>query len=607
MNNLAVKPMVLSGIEWDIDKEFHYGIENAKYVEAIINDTKQLPIKDGDIQFADNVWNLKPYYIYKKTDDLRFSFKEVPKQYVVIAKFFILLSLLDSNEKVTTLHRYFSEIKVFLKYLDEHGIPSVESVYNNTIQDFMKTVEHRSLKSRIIVYWALNAFFKFVKANYSYTLHIDFSVFDEKNELRSILRKTQENTKTPDIPKDYYNKIVSLLIKSMRDDNLKYKYRAIACVYVILSQTGLRILEITSLEIDSLKSIRLKNLDSIAYFLTYKAFKSAGKKQEFISTEIFANELTKEAFETLLMIRESCDNKDDNTFLYLPNTYTKDYPANDVVVRQNFYGFIDNYSDFAKCDASAYPELSCIKYNGHQLVIPVTKQFRVHVCTELYYRNVPLLYIKKYMCHLCEFMMGYYVRPKSQKQEDVEYSNRLLHDLVANEVSLLGNDSVQIKNNIDKFIADGKFNMNTDIDTIIEALNCKFIIRAKRGGVCIKTSIRDCAKDARTNEMFCAYNICPNLFHLYYMADISYADFKLTQITFFENDKNGFKLQASKELNKLKDICTRRLTPELDDLKKHIQEKGVEEILSYYPNLGNIIMNYDAIKEEITVWTKKKY
>ena len=45
-----------------------------------------------------------------------------------------------------------------------------------------------------------------------------------------------------------------------------------------------------------------------------------GKKQEFIPAKIFANELTKEAFETLLIIRGSCDNKDDNTFLYLPNT-----------------------------------------------------------------------------------------------------------------------------------------------------------------------------------------------------------------------------------------------------------------------------------------------
>jgi hypothetical protein len=58
------------------------------------------------------------------------------------------------------------------------------------------------------------------------------------------------------------------------------------------------------------------------------------------------------------------------------------------------------------------------------------------------------------------------------------------------------------------------------------------------------------------------------------MADISYADFKLTQITFFENNKNGFKLQASKELNKLKDICNRRLTPELNDLK-NIHKKKV--------------------------------
>lgn len=605
MNNLAVKPFVLSGIEWTLDREFHYGIENARYIEALINDAKYLPIKDGDIEFASNKWDLRPYYSMKKTNNMVFNFILVPECYLNVAKFFVLLSLLNSDKKASTINRRLADIKPFLIYLYDNGITTVESVMSRTIIDYMNSKKELSVQTRKMIYIAVEEFFTFIKANYSYQLHCDFSIFNEKERLQKIAKKAEENNKTPDIPIDYYNQLISLLIKSMRNNSLDYNDRAIACIYLILSQTGLRITEILSLETDSLSSIKLKNIETKAYFLTYKVFKSSGKEQEFIKTEIFANELTKEAFDTLVTLRNDRDNRIENNFIYLPNS--KVLPATDMFARSRFNNFLYTYAEFARSETSPYSELKVVKNNGKPVISPTSKQFRVHVCTELYYRNVPLLYIKKYMSHLSDEMMGYYVRPKSKKQEDAEYSNTLLKSLVTNEASLLGNDSKLIHTNIENFIKEGNYNVEQDIDTLIESLNGNFIIRAKRGGVCIKTSIRDCSKDARTNEMFCSYNICPNLFHLYYMADTSYEDFKLTQKSFEANKANGFKLQASKELNKLKHLCKSRLLPELDDLKQQIQKQGVEVILMNYPILDKIIINYDSILEEIAQWMKMKY
>lgn len=605
MNNLAVKQYVLSGIEWTIDREFHYGIENAKYIEALINDAKYLPIKDGNIEFSSSKWDLRPYYTMKKTSNMVFNFKSVPECYLNLAKFFVLLSLLNSNKKVSTINRRLADIKPFLIYLYDNGITTVESVMSNTIEEFMTSKQDLSVQTRKMIYIAVEDFFSFIKANYSYQLHFSFSVFDEREHLQKIAKKAEENNKTPDIPSDYYNKLISLLIKSMRNDSLDYNDRAIACIYLILSQTGLRITEILSLETDSLSSIKLKNLKANAYFLTYMVFKSIGKEQEFVKTEIFSNELTKEAFDTLVELRDGRDNGIGNNFIYIPNSMV--LPATDTIARNHFYNFLYKHAEFARSETPLYPELSIVKNNGKTVIAPTSKQFRVHVCTELYYRNVPLLYIKKYMSHLSDEMMGYYVRPKSKKQENAEYSNKLLISLVKNEAKLLGNDAKQIQANIENFINEGHYNVEQDIDMIIESLNKKFIIRAKRGGVCIKTSIRECAKDARTNEMFCAYNICPNLFHLYYMADTSYEDFKLTQKTFEANKANGFKLQASKELNKLHVICRGRLLPELEDLKQQTQKQGIETILRNYPNLDKIILSYDNIMEEIEQWMKMKY
>ena len=89
-----------------------------------------------------------------------------------------------------------------------------------------------------------------------------------------------------------------------------------------------------------------------------------------------------------------------------------------------------------------------------------------------------------------------------------------------------GSFGSDIKKSIQQFVKDNNFNVQNDIEAIVKAMGDRVIIRGKTGGVCIKTSLMPCAKDARTNEMFCAYNLCPNLFTFYYMADISYLDFQ---------------------------------------------------------------------------------
>lgn len=164
----------------------------------------------------------------------------------------------------------------------------------------------------------------------------------------------------------------------------------------------------------------------------------------------------------------------------------------------------------------------------------------------------------------------------------------------------------ELKENIQKFIADNGFNVHTDIEAIVKALGDKIIIRGKTGGVCIKTSLMPCSKDARTNEMMCAYNVCPNLFHFYYMVDISYMNFQTLQETYKAMLSTGKVKAAQKELAKLKDVLNRRLIPELDELDKEIVNKGYNTILDKYPALIDIMENRESIRKEIEEWRTKK-
>lgn len=115
-----------------------------------------------------------------------------------------------------------------------------------------------------------------------------------------------------------------------------------------------------------------------------------------------------------------------------------------------------------------------------------------------------------------------------------------------------------------------------------------------------------CSKDARTNEMMCAYNLCPNLFHFYYMVDVSYMNFQTLQETYKAMSEAGKTKAAQKELAKLKDIINRRLLPELDELDKEIEANGFNTILDKHPSLVEIMENREEIRKEIELWRMKK-
>lgn len=335
--------------------------------------------------------------------------------------------------------------------------------------------------------------------------------------------------------------------------------------------------------------------------------------------DIFSNPLATEAFTLMKELRKSCEYAIGHKYLYTLYRISKDktkYPISRNTFNKKYKEFMYKFlqdeclKSWPGIKSSIFyiwdeKEKTTISINIH---IPETRQYRVYLATDLYNKAVPLIYIQKYMAHLSEYMLGYYVRPKDTYQENIKYSEQVIKEITEEDLTLLGGSLIgeDIKNNIQKFINDNNFNVKTDIDTIMKELGDKVIIRGKTGGVCIKTSLMPCAKDARTNEMMCAYNLCPNLFHFYYMIDVSYLNFKTLQDTYKTLKKNNNIKAAQKELNKLKDLLRRRLIPELDELEKELDRKGFETIINQHPSLVEIIENKDNIREEIELWMNKK-
>ena len=189
---------------------------------------------------------------------------------------------------------------------------------------------------------------------------------------------------------------------------------------------------------------------------------------------------------------------------------------------------------------------------------------------------------------------------------NIEYSEKIISEIAGDDLTPIGFMGSDLRDNIKFFINDRHLDVKKDIHQIQEALGKNLIILRKTGGVCIRTSLTPCARDAQTNEDMCAYYPCPNFFQFYYMADLSYLDFQTLQKTYAENLSNGRTRAAQKELQKIKDLLRSKLEPELDELDREIACKGKDHVIIRNPSLSTIIDNETEIREEIDLWIKKR-
>lgn len=104
------------------------------------------------------------------------------------------------------------------------------------------------------------------------------------------------------------------------------------------------------------------------------------------------------------------------------------------------------------------------------MIKPSLLQFRVHMCSSLYEKGVPLEYVERFMAHLSSEMRYYYIRPKNTPQEDLASSTRILKGIVTGELTPLGSERGLV-GKIEEFIHENNYNIDTDYD-VLEALYC---------------------------------------------------------------------------------------------------------------------------------------
>lgn len=594
-----------------------------------------LPIKKLDIKFSDDTWDFSPLLATErvKLGNTSFIFDNIPKEFKRDSKLYIYWSIAhDERRKISidTLYGEFSTIRTFLEHLHEEAITSINSIDSSFVLNYIDNLKDSGLSNaRIIAYiGAINSLLRFYGNEMT---NKDFSPLISKLKDISaklyVLMRNDENRKTKNIPNEYFNKLLSSCIRTMNCESLDVNTRGYAAMVVLLSQTGLRSRQLCALKANAVTKVSILNNTRTAYFLEFIEIKRRIQNAPYTTGKTILNELGYQAYKLLEELFESRRKKFKTDYLFCP-LYARSFPIDPLTLNRNFKKLIVNLgSDIDATNVSdKYPELETLTISEYKEMCGMKKektvgtykntdvisyakphQFRVHLCTELYYKNIPFQVIQHYMNHLSEDMVDYYVRREDYTEREDDFANAVIRTIVEEGTAPLGSGSDKLMVKINEFIKKGKFNVSKDIDTIISELKRRMPIKEKLGGICIKSGFkRECSKDGQSDEIYCSYGVCPNHFHLYTMADISYTRCKTLYKTMEHNKTQGFIRQSQKEKNKLVYVTENSLKPELEQLKDKMKDKGSDWIKNKYPALIPIIDNLDTITKEVESWMKLK-
>lgn len=578
--------------------------DNNKYEEAFKSVLEYVPNSDNKITYSENIWDFNDYYKDINSKDYIIYFNKASEDYRDYLKMFVIYKITQKSKVSTIQTRIFCFISIINAIKNEQDKPF--SLI--TTDDIKNEIESRNIISstKHNLYVAAYLIYEFIFKNYELLLPVDINELQKKSaEDRAISKK--ESTKIPNIPEDYYSIILTKAIETLDNEKASYNRRMTAGLIIIETQTGLRTQDLLGLKVSDLHEKKLPVSNVMCNYLHFQTRKPSKAHSDMLEFDIYASQLCADAFNKMSILRQKCAYRNE-PYLYIldsgKNTSNK-YPIETNRLRIEYRKFF----------LEELKNLTCEKWEGitpvnhiqggktYKLNIPEIRQYRVHLATALYNNGVSLNYIKKYLGHLSEYMLGYYVRPKNPGHENAKYAERIVKKIAGDDMTPLGSMGAELKQNLQQFIKEGKYNVKSDTSKILNDLGENLVIREKGPGLCcIKTTIIPCKYDARTDKMLCAFGTCPNIFHFFDMIYVSYMQFHELQNSYQQNKDNGFKRAAEKELNKLKSFCKGRLTPELDELERVVKTKGLSAFVKQYPDLQYYATNIDNIRKEIQLW-----
>ena len=609
----------IMNIPWERNPMLHVNDNIGAYIAAVNLIMGGKPIEQS-VDYNSDVWDFnRTYSVKTNTPSEVIKLSLVPEELRDYARFFIIHKISGPKpKKISTIGlRLTNAMSVIAAVMQKTRHKSIGVI---DLDDLVAEIQSRDVSSSHIhtMYESLYQFYYFLEENCHRSLPVNLNTLKRLGiEAKRQSKKTQEEDKLPDIPKEYFNKILRTCLAVMRDKKQPKRDRAMAASVVMLSQLGVRIGDLLNITTDSLFSQEADG--HVMHFINYSVEKLSKPHAPQVRFDIYASEVCVEAFNILLKLRKFCPESRQCNYLVMlpvnpryPQKLT--YPVSKTSFRENFKKFcvrhlpVECHYPWPGIEPSVVSVFDKVekKMVNDTVYVPVGGQFRVRLCTYLYEHGVKLSFIEQHLAHLSEMMYGYYARPKDTRQENAENAERFIKNIVLDEMTPIGLHSEELMTNLHSFIEKRKLNVHTDMKEIMARLDSEVSIRAKTGGFCFRTSLLPCPEDPHTNKLLCAFNRCPNVYSFFYMADLTFSRFAACKDAYYANLQRGLKNAAHKELINAQDIINRSLSPQIFQLEKELDRHGKDAILKKYPQLTDIVNNIETIKQEMRIWKMKQ-
>lgn len=587
----------------------------------------KLPFSNLDIRFSDDTWD------FSATTDLPVSktklvfYFDSSSAYCEPLKMYVLDGILKKSVKIRVLHNKVISVMRFLKQFEAEGYKVYSRVPKTAFKRLFDDMEDTCSYNSVCAYKGhLLMFSDFYERN--------FEEFADKSIRKFLLDRNtaklndiKHANKTPEVPIDYFPVFLEAVKAIMRNEQEDPEDRITAATIVLYSQIGFRTAELFTVKTGAIHSVYSPNKDKPLYYMDFISFKHGKGENGGTIAHTYINSLSREAYD---LLEELCRKYRNNLGVdtLLVTKFQKNATASAQQYSTRYRKFImrhwkelqclnigDDYEDLSFFEVGTFFQPAkdgTYTYDKNtdwakdlqmddRIYYPTIRQFRVSVCTSLYRQQIPLHYIRKHMNHLSEDMAAYYIRP--QKNLEKKYSETIYRAVFKDGSKMLGTNGDAFVQKINEFIEQNQMNIQDDMEGVIRAVAKKFPLRSKVGGMCIRCGeVIPCASNNSTDVIYCAFGMCPNHCHMFFMADISYEEYLQNRDTAQYNKDNGYKKAYQKELNKLKYIIEHSLMPELTMLEDELSRHGEEDILEKYPQLTYIVNHLDSIKQEVQTW-----
>ncbi|MBR3158796.1 MAG: site-specific integrase [Atopobiaceae bacterium] len=423
---------------------------------------------------------------------------------------------------------------------------------------------------------------------------------------------------TPSIDDEYLVPLVETCHESMADEDEQPRYRIAAAALLLAAQIGMRISEARTLEADKLEIASMEGKPDIA-FITFKTYKGARGDEGYKTVESIINPIALSAY---LFLEGYCSERRKRVgtdALIVTPEQKGSYPSQGtfanlikefILVHHATIPCIGTEDRFPDMQISkvetvarrAKKRPSAIGLTGDEtLVYPKFHSFRSTVATKLYESGVDMRYIRRHMGHMDENTTAGYIR---SDREIEQRNNDLVYKAVFGDgAEFIGPHGGEFQQMIAEYASKLPEKVKGDLDELVAATSKAFPLRRKVGGVCIRCGrMAPCPSNTETDQIYCAFGVCPNQCVLYFFADQCLETVRSHMELIPINTSRGQIMAARNELRKAQNIIRDSLVPELDSLERQLDAHGREHIIGQFPELEELIDTLPEVRKEIAEW-----